>query len=129
MVPPRAQQTIVPRQLPAPPAPFVGRIQEMAQLSELLGASPQQREAMVVAVVGGMGGIGKTWLALHWAHDNADLFPDGQLYVDLRGFDPSGSPTPPATAIRGFLDALQFHAGAIPVDLDAQVALYRSLVS
>jgi hypothetical protein len=60
------------------------------------------------------------------AYQVADRFPDGQLYVNLRGFDPSGSVMAPAEAVRRFLDALQVPSERIPVDLDAQAALYRS---
>jgi hypothetical protein len=63
---------------------------------------------------------------MHWAHQVADRFPDGQLHVNLRGFDPSGQVMDPAEAVRRCLDALQVPAARIPVDLDAQAALYRS---
>lgn len=118
--------TLVPRQLPAPPRCFVGRERELAAVTEVVEA---RGETMPVATIGGPGGIGKSSLALRWAHQNIDRFPDGQLYVNLRGFDPSGTPMPPMVAVRGFLDALGVAPSAIPVDEDGQVALYRSLVA
>ncbi|PSL55851.1 DNA-binding SARP family transcriptional activator [Saccharothrix carnea] len=117
-----------PRQLPAAPAPFVGRHEELDGLDAALDASGQAA-TVVISALAGAGGIGKTWLALHWAHRHTDRFPDGQLFVDLRGFSPEGEPMNPAVAVRGFLDALGVDPGRIPVDLDAQAALYRSLVA
>jgi NB-ARC domain len=73
--------------------------------------------------------VGKTALAVHWAHQQARRFPDGQLYVDLRGYDPSGAPMQAATAVRQFLDALPVPAASIPAGLDAQIGLYRSLLA
>ncbi|MFE0022504.1 BTAD domain-containing putative transcriptional regulator [Amycolatopsis sp. NPDC059021] len=119
----------VPRQLPAPPRLFTGRARELARLGEALDAGADLRSTMVISALGGIGGIGKTWLALHWAHRNAHRFPDGQLYVNLRGFDPTAEPVPPAVAVRGFLDALRVAPGAIPADEQARFALYRSLVA
>ena len=84
---------------------------------------------VVISAIDGTAGIGKTAVALHWAHRVADRFPDGQLYVNLRGFDPAGSPMAPAEAVRGFLDAFEVPAERIPINLEAQAALYRSLVS
>jgi hypothetical protein len=84
-----------PRQLPASPARFVGRAGDLADLAGGPG----------VHVIAGIGGIGKTWLAVHWAHTHRHRFPDGQLFVDLRGFSPD-QPMVPAVAVRGFLDAL-----------------------
>ncbi|WP_338019514.1 AfsR/SARP family transcriptional regulator [Saccharothrix deserti] len=116
--------TPVPRQLPAPPGVFTGRTRELAELDAAVG-----RGTAVISAVGGIGGVGKTWLALHWAHRNVERFPDGQLYVNLRGFDPSGTPTPATMAVRGFLDALGVDSASIPVDPDAQAALYRSVIA
>lgn len=84
---------------------------------------------VVISALAGAGGIGKTWLALHWAHRFAERFPDGQLFVDLRGFSPDSQPMSPDTAIRGFLDAFGIDPTQIPVDLHAQATRYRSLVS
>ncbi|GAB3878378.1 hypothetical protein GCM10029964_028950 [Kibdelosporangium lantanae] len=119
----------VPRQLPAPPRLFTGRTAELARLDAILGEQGDTTGTVMISAIGGTGGIGKTWLALHWAHTHLDRFPDGQLHVNLRGFDPAGQPVPLVTAVRGFLDSLGVDPAVIPVDPDAQVALYRSLVA
>lgn len=126
---PREAESPVPRQLPAPLRLFTGRSAELARLSKALDAQDDNGAAVVISAIGGIGGMGKTWLALSWAHQNRARFPDGQLYVNLRGFDPAGQPLPPAVVIRGFLDALGARPDAIPVDFDAQVGLYRSLIA
>ncbi|MEV6832360.1 BTAD domain-containing putative transcriptional regulator [Amycolatopsis sp. NPDC051102] len=112
-----------PRQLPAAAPAFSGRTGERAELDRMLAAEG------AVAVISGAGGLGKTWLAVRWATDHASRFPDGQLYVDLRGFDPAHEPVPAEHAVRGFLSALGVAAASIPPDPDGQVALYRSLTA
>src|SRR6185437_8451446 len=77
----------------------------------------------------GTAGVGKTALAVYWAHRAAERFPDGQLYVNLRGFDPAGAALDPSQAVHGVLDALGVPAKQIPEDLAAQSALFRSLVA
>jgi tetratricopeptide (TPR) repeat protein len=119
----------VPRQLPVSPWSFTGRDRELAQLDALLNSAGKQPTAVVISAVSGTAGIGKTTLAVHWAHRAAARFPDGQLYINLRGFDPSGSVLAPADAVRRFLDALQVPPDRIPVDPEAQAALYRSQVA
>jgi DNA-binding SARP family transcriptional activator/tetratricopeptide (TPR) repeat protein len=119
----------VPRQLPAPPRLFTGRAGELARLSAALDGRAESAGPVVISAIRGAGGIGKTWLALHWAHQHLDSFPGGQLWVNLRGFDPSGEPLAAAVAVRGFLDALGVDPAAIPADPQAQVGLYRSLVT
>ncbi|MGW2327580.1 AfsR/SARP family transcriptional regulator [Streptomyces sp. NPDC001700] len=89
---------------------------------------PRDRTA-AVAVISGMAGVGKSALAVHWAHRIAHRFPDGQLYLNLRGFDPGGAPTHPAEAIAGMLHALGVPPQQLPAGLDAQTALYRSLLA
>jgi DNA-binding SARP family transcriptional activator/tetratricopeptide (TPR) repeat protein len=122
---------VVPAQLPADPAGFTGRGHHLRRLDALLpdpttGAADT---AVVITAIDGTAGIGKTTLAVHWAHHIRDRFPDGQLYVNLRGFDTGGQATDPATAVRGFLDALGIPPQRIPTDPDAQTALYRSLLT
>jgi tetratricopeptide (TPR) repeat protein/transcriptional regulator with XRE-family HTH domain len=112
---------VVPAQLPIGVRDFVGR---EAQLTELAGI-----EAPAIVTVTGTAGVGKTALVVHWAHRMACRFGDGQLYVDLRGFDPSGTPMRPGEALRMFLDALGVPAHRIPPGLDAQAALYRSVLA
>jgi tetratricopeptide (TPR) repeat protein len=85
--------------------------------------------AAVVSVVSGTAGVGKTALAVYWAHRVAGKFPDGQLYVDLRGFDPAREPLDPGEVLRGFLDALGVPARRVPAGLDAQLGLYRSVLA
>lgn len=114
------------RQLPAAVRHFAGRAPELKALSNLLDQSAQGGATAVVSAVSGTAGIGKTALAVHWAHRHAEQFPDGQLYVNLRGFGPSAAPLSPDTALRGLLDGLGVPAARIPVDPDAQGALYRS---
>jgi tetratricopeptide (TPR) repeat protein len=120
----------VPRELPAAVPDFTGRAAELAQLDRLAASGADAaRPAVPVVVITGMAGVGKTALALHWTHEIAEQFPDGQLYVNLRGFGPTGTPVTSAQAIRGFLDAFGVEPGRIPVHLDAQAALYRSLIA
>lgn len=128
-LPPPGLVTPVPRQLPAYTPHFVGRVEELRRLTALLDMTTQGGDTVVISAINGTAGIGKTALAVHWAHCVAERFPDGQLYVNLRGFDPTGTPMKPAEAIRGFLDAFEIPPERIPVDLEAQAALYRSLLA
>ncbi|MDX3659793.1 BTAD domain-containing putative transcriptional regulator [Streptomyces sp. ID05-26A] len=126
-----AQAVVISRQLPAAPSSFVGRREDLDQLAFSLDsvADASPGTTVLITAVGGAGGIGKTWLALTWAHRHLDRFPDGQLFVDLRGFSPTEQVVTPDAALFGFLTALGVAPHRIPADLDAQAALYRSLVS
>ncbi len=119
---------VVPRQLPTTVAHFVGRGPELNQLDTMAAAAGGPADAVMIAVIGGTAGVGKTALAVHWAHRAADRFPDGQLYVNLRGFGPGGAPMQSADGLGGFLEALQPGA-AIPAGLDARAGLYRSMTA
>ena len=119
---------VVPRQLPAHTPYFVGRTTELDRLTTL-GTTSRQPGTVMISVINGSAGIGKTTLAVYWAHRAARRFPDGQLYVNLRGFDPTGTPLHPAEAIRGFLGALNTPPERIPATLDAQAGLCRSLLA
>lgn len=122
---PRPAPAPLPALLPAPPRRFTGRSDELAALNGLI--EDRADDHVVIAMIVGTAGVGKTTLAMRWAHDIAGRFPDGQLFVNLRGYDPTGTVTPPATAVRVFLAALG--VTDLPVDLDAQFGLYRSLVA
>jgi DNA-binding SARP family transcriptional activator/tetratricopeptide (TPR) repeat protein len=120
---------VVPRQLPAAASHFVGRAGELRVLSSLLDPVREDAGAVVVSVIGGTAGVGKTTLAVQWAHQVADRFPDGQLYVNLRGFGPAASPVSPAEALRGFLDAFAIPPAQLPASQESLAGLYRSLLS
>jgi tetratricopeptide (TPR) repeat protein len=120
----------VPRELPPAVPDFTGRSGQLQALTQLLDRPGQQAPgAVVISAIGGTAGVGKTALAVHWAHQVAERFADGQLYANLRGFDPSGNPAAPAEVVRGFLNALGVPPGQIPPAVAAQAALYRSLVA
>jgi DNA-binding SARP family transcriptional activator/Flp pilus assembly protein TadD len=120
---------VVPRELPAPVAGFVGRGEELAALTGLLDRSAEQAPAaVVISAIGGTAGVGKTALAVQWAHRAADRFPDGQLYVNLRGYDPD-RPMPAADALAAFLRALGVPGQEIPPEEDERAARYRSLLA
>jgi DNA-binding SARP family transcriptional activator/tetratricopeptide (TPR) repeat protein len=117
-----------PRQLPAAAHHFVGRGTELAALNGCLDGHSDTSGVVVISAIGGTAGVGKTALAVHWAHQVAHQFPDGQLYLDLRGFGP-GSMMAPTEALRRLLEALAVVPHRIPADVDAQAALYRSEVA
>jgi len=116
-----------PRQLPPDVRGFAGRRADLAHLDAIATMAGDPTAALITAM-SGTAGIGKTALAIHWAHRVVDRFPDGQLYVNLRGFDALGQPMSAAEAVRGFLDALGVPPERIPASVDAQAGLYRSLL-
>jgi DNA-binding SARP family transcriptional activator/Tfp pilus assembly protein PilF len=120
---------IVPRQLPAAVTHFTGRAAELAELTALLDqAGSQATGTVVISAIGGTAGVGKTALAVHWAHKVADRFGDGQLYVNLRGYDP-GQPVPAADTLAAFLRSLGVPGQDIPPEADERAARYRSLLA
>ncbi len=125
---PAARAWTAVRQLPPAVPQFVGRTRELAALSGVL-AQAATATAVPICAVCGTAGVGKTALAVSWAYQVLDRFPDGQLYVNLHGFAPDRDPVTPAEAVRGFLDSLGVGVARIPADLDAQTALYRTLVA
>ncbi|HEV2781583.1 MAG TPA: BTAD domain-containing putative transcriptional regulator [Actinophytocola sp.] len=116
-------QWTAPRQLPADVASFTGRASSMATLDGLLSGPD------TVAAIHGPPGVGKTALAVRWSHRMSRHFPDGQLYLDLRGFDPDRPPADPGDALGQFLRALGVQPVQIPHDLEERSALYRSTVA
>lgn len=125
-VPPGSQSAPVPRQLPAEVAGFVGRSEELDRLETLTTGGPGAGGRLVV--LAGTAGAGKTSLAVRFAHRIARRFPDGQLFVNLRGYDPE-PPLPPAAALERFLRSLGAPAAAIPGEMEERSQLYRSLLA
>lgn len=124
---PTALHTI-PAQLPPDVMAFTGRQREMAALDRLL-REPYTPHTPALATIVGVGGVGKTALAVHWASQVADRFPDGQLFADLRGYDEENAPVSPAAVLDRFLRALGIGAPQIPADADERGSLLRSLLS
>lgn len=125
---PAPAQAAVPRQLPPPVAGFVGRGAELGRLTAHLDQTAHDAATVLISAIGGTAGVGKTALALRWAHSVAARFPDGQLYVNLRGYDPQ-DPVDAQDALAGFLAALGVPAPRIPAGAEERMAAYRSLLA
>jgi DNA-binding SARP family transcriptional activator/Flp pilus assembly protein TadD len=122
-----------PQELPGDVAAFTGRTGELAELDQMLLSQPDQDgeakvTAAVISAVSGTAGVGKTALAIHWAHHAAEKFPDGQLYVNLRGYDPA-QPVTAADVLAMFLRSLGVAGRDIPQDESERAARYRSLLA
>ena len=120
------EQFPVPRELPADVAGFTGRAEALKALDELLPTGTADPPApVVISAIAGTAGVGKTALAVHWAHQVADQFPDGQLFLHLRGYA-TGSPLRPVEALAGLLRSLGTPPEQIPTDETQAAALYRT---
>ncbi|MEU1586833.1 BTAD domain-containing putative transcriptional regulator [Micromonospora sp. NPDC005710] len=124
-----AATLIEPAQLPTDVSGFAGRKEAIALLDQLAARVGKERGTVVVVALAGSAGVGKTALAVHWAHRVAHRFPDGQLYVNLRGYGPSDAITPSDEAARVLLDGLGVSAQRMPTGLDARTSLYRSIMT
>ncbi|GAB4008958.1 hypothetical protein GCM10029992_66740 [Glycomyces albus] len=119
-----APSPAVPSTLPPTTARFTGRDEQLAALDQALAAGGAGS-----AVISGMGGVGKTALAVHWAHRVAAEFPDGRLYLNLRGFDPAAPEADPGPALGAALRALGVEPDRVPADIDEQTGLYRTVLA
>lgn len=117
----------IPHDLPHDVVGFTGRTKQLAELDDLLKES-QQTPAIVISAVSGAGGVGKTALAIHWGHRAAERFPDGQLYIDLRGYGP-GPTLSSSEALEKLLRAIGVVPTEIPLGEDERAALFRSILS
>lgn len=115
-------------QLPTDTSDFIGRHSDLASLDSLLRTSAGKSSAVIITAISGAPGIGKTALAVHWAHRVSEHFPDGQLYINLRGYD-QGAPMLPELALESFLKAFGVPGERIPHDIEALSAAYRSIVA
>jgi tetratricopeptide (TPR) repeat protein len=117
-----------PRQLPPGVRGFTGRAAELAKLDGIHRTAGAGSTAVVISALSGTAGVGKTALAVQWAHQVADRFPDGQLYVDLHGYDPD-RPMPPAEALALLLGALGVDRAGMPLSVEERCGRYRSLIA
>jgi DNA-binding SARP family transcriptional activator len=126
---PHGAEHVVPRELPGAVPYFQGRAHELAALTRWLDRGhPAAPGPVLISLITGTPGAGKTALAVQWAHQVADQFSGGQLYVDLRGYDP-GQPVPASEALAGFLRSLDVPAHDIPATAAERAARYRSLLA
>jgi DNA-binding SARP family transcriptional activator len=116
---------VIPRQLPPAAGRFTGRAEELRILSELSARIGQAGDTVVISAIGGMAGVGKTTLAVHWAHQVADRFPDGQLFIDLHGYTQASEPRSAGEVLEAFLRALGVALRRIPEDVEERAALFR----
>jgi tetratricopeptide (TPR) repeat protein len=118
----------VPRLLPPAVRDFAGRDDQLGRLDELLSHDDDRPAATVISALDGTAGVGKTTLAVQWAHRVEHHFPDGTLFANLRGYGPS-APVHPSSVLTSFLRVLGVDEDRVPAELDAQVSLYRSLLA
>jgi tetratricopeptide (TPR) repeat protein len=121
-----------PAMLPSAVSGFAGRHAELGALTQLAtphDSSGRPGDPVTIITISGTAGVGKTALAVHWARQHAADFPDGQLYVNLRGFGPTAGPLSPADALAALLDALGTPANRIPTTLEGRQALYRTILA
>jgi DNA-binding SARP family transcriptional activator/tetratricopeptide (TPR) repeat protein len=126
-VAPRLPEAAAPHQLPPLVRHFAGRDAELGTLTRLLGTGPVAR-TLVISAISGTAGVGKTALAVQLGHQVAGQYPDGQLYLNLRGYDP-GQPMDPGEALAGLMHALGAGGREIPADAEERAAHYRSLLA
>ncbi|MGW1466698.1 BTAD domain-containing putative transcriptional regulator [Streptomyces sp. NPDC002308] len=129
---PGPRDAAVPAELPHEVPGFAGRTDELARLHALLTPDPEHEgptNTVVISAIGGAAGIGKTALAVHWAHQVRDRFPDGQLYVNLHGFDHDRRPLEPREALELLLTGLGLATSEIPPDHEAQARVFRTLLA
>ncbi len=119
----------VPQQLPPDLVVFRGREEALAAVGGVMERVAERGGHVVISAIGGMAGVGKTALAVHWAHRVVERFPDGQLYVNLRGFEESGRPLDPGEALGGFLRALGVASTELPSGVDERSVLFRELTA
>ncbi|MFB9239349.1 BTAD domain-containing putative transcriptional regulator [Plantactinospora siamensis] len=122
----RSDLLVAPAQLPRDVPVFAGRAEELVLLDKHCGGAGEQDAIVAIA---GAPGMGKTALAIHWAHRARDRFPDGQLYVNLRGFDPNELVVDPGEAVTDLLEGLGIGADSQPARVSARLALYRSTLA
>ena len=118
-----------PAQLPADLSTFTGRREELVRAKAMQEAPPHATPAVTVCTISGTAGVGKTTLAVHWAHQVRDRFPDGQLYLNLRGYDATRPAMSTAEALNCLLTALGVPDRQVAAEGDAQVAQYRSALA
>lgn len=125
------RESAVPAELPHDTPGFAGRTGELDRLHSLLAPARAQgtSNTVVISAIGGAAGIGKTALAVHWAHQVRDRFPDGQLYVNLHGFDHDRQPLEPGEALELLLRSLGLAASEIPPHHEAQGRVFRTLLA
>ena len=122
-------EPVVPRQLPAAVRGFAGRSGALSTLAGLADQAALSGLPAVITAITGIPGVGKTSLAVHWCHQIARRFPDGQLYLNLRGFDPSAAALSPTVALHDMLEALGLPPSRIPASREARGGLYRSVLA
>jgi len=122
------RRTARPRELPPDTFGFTGRAEQLAELDRLHALSAEHPTAPVIVSLSGTAGVGKTALAVHWAHRSLDRFPDGQLYLNLRGYAPD-RPVPPTEALAALLRSFGLTGAEIPPSQDDRARLYRTLIA